>query len=150
MRTYTGNRGFTLVELIIVVAVIGILASIAIPAYSMFVAKSQVGEAFELAGGLKAKIADYYAETGDWPANGQAGIPSAASIIGKYVSTVSVSALDGSATVIMRSANVATGLLGQTLTFTPVVSGGSITTTHWRCTSTIRRIYLPAVACTGS
>ena len=150
MGAHPSHRGFTLIELMIVVAIVGVLAAIAMPAYNLFVAKSQVAEAFELASGLKAKIADHYAETGTWPANGQAGIPPAASITGRYVSTVSVSAVDGSTTVTMRSVNVADGLLGQTITFTPVVSGGSITSTHWRCTSTIRQMFLPVTVCSGS
>ena len=62
------NQGFTLIELMIVVAIIGILAAIAIPAYQSYVARAQASEALELFSGVKAPLAEYYADKGVWPA----------------------------------------------------------------------------------
>ena len=63
------QKGFTLIELMIVVAIIGILAAIAIPAYQNYVIRSQVSEGATLADGVQIAMADYYAQNGTWPAN---------------------------------------------------------------------------------
>ena len=87
------QQGFTLIELMIVVAIIGILAAIAIPAYQDYTIRSQVTEGLNLAGAAKAAIAESYAQTGTWPANNtSAGLDAAANITGKYVTSVGVNA----------------------------------------------------------
>jgi type IV pilus assembly protein PilA len=84
------QKGFTLIELMIVVASIGILAAIAIPAYQNYTIRAQVTEGLNLADGWKTAIAEYYAQTGNWPA--QANLTGTAASTGKYVSSVTVTA----------------------------------------------------------
>ncbi|ENU45140.1 pilin [Acinetobacter sp. ABJ_C1_1] len=68
------QKGFTLIELMIVVAIIGILAAIAIPAYQDYTVRAQVTEGLNVAGGVKTAVNDYFADVGDWPANIQAAV----------------------------------------------------------------------------
>jgi type IV pilus assembly protein PilA len=83
------QKGFTLIELMIVVAIIGILAAIAIPAYQDYTIRAQVTEGLNLAADLKAAVAENYAATGTWPAdNAAVGITAAKS--GKYVGAVTI------------------------------------------------------------
>jgi len=83
------QKGFTLIELMIVVAIIGILAAIAIPAYQDYTIRAQVTEGLNLAGAVKASVAETYSQTGAWPLDLTAlGITNAPS--GKYVSGVTI------------------------------------------------------------
>jgi len=89
------QKGFTLIELMIVVAIIGILAAIAIPAYQDYTIRSQVTEGLTLAGALKAAVSERVANTGEWPANlTELGIVDTAGAetppFGKYVSSVDI------------------------------------------------------------
>ncbi|EMS3157076.1 pilin, partial [Neisseria gonorrhoeae] len=88
----TLQKGFTLIELMIVIAIVGILAAVALPAYQDYTARAQVSEAILLAEGQKSAVTEYYLNHGIWPENNaSAGVASPASNIkGKYVQKVEV------------------------------------------------------------
>jgi len=86
------QKGFTLIELMIVVAIIGILAAVAIPAYQDYTIRSQVSEGLSLGAGAKTAVAEFYNQTGSFPStNASAGLATATSITGSYVTGVDAS-----------------------------------------------------------
>ena len=124
------QKGFTLIELMIVVAIIGILAAIAIPAYQDYTIRAQVTEGLNLAGAAKAAVAETYANTGQAPAARiNAGMTNAATDTnGKYVTQVLVT--NGS--IIITYGNAANAALtGQTLQLTPYETPDR--SVAWRC-----------------
>ncbi|ENW5088616.1 pilin, partial [Neisseria gonorrhoeae] len=88
----TLQKGFTLIELMIVIAIVGILAAVALPAYQDYTARAQVSEAILLAEGQKSAVTEYYLNHGEWSEdNTSAGVASSATDIkGKYVKEVKV------------------------------------------------------------
>ena len=135
------QQGFTLIELMIVVAIIGILAAIAIPAYQDYTIRAQVSEGLNLSGGAKAAVSEYTMDRGTFPTtNVMAGLSDDADISGKYVSAVGVGA---NGVITVTYGNDAHALIGgDTLLMTPETNPGSI---EWVCTSTtIENKHLPA------
>ena len=131
------QQGFTLIELMIVVAIIGILAAIAIPAYQDYTIRAQVSEGLNLAAGAKAAVTEFYQDRGIFPNNNDdAGLSAAGDIEGNYVSQVEVQALDGVIRVTYsqtapQSAN--TSINGATLDLSPRTTAGSV---DWNCKGT--------------
>lgn len=87
------QQGFTLIELMIVVAIIGILAAIAIPAYQDYTKRAHVSEGLSLAAGAKTAVSEFYSTNNDWPTNNaSAGLAASSAITGNAVSSVNVNA----------------------------------------------------------
>ncbi|ENV5392818.1 pilin, partial [Neisseria gonorrhoeae] len=110
----TLQKGFTLIELMIVIAIVGILAAVALPAYQDYTARAQVSEAILLAEGQKSAVTEYYLNNGEWSANnGDAGVASSDKIKGKYVQSVTVA--KGVVTAQMASTGVNKEIKGKKL-----------------------------------
>jgi type IV pilus assembly protein PilA len=132
-REMKKQQGFTLIELMIVVAIIGILAAIAIPAYQDYTIRAQVSEGLSLSSGGKAAVAEFFQDSGVWPANNsEAGLAVSTTIIGKYVSDVTVTAAGGNGviTVLYAGPDANAALGAASLTLTASDNGGSI---GWDC-----------------
>lgn len=113
------QKGFTLIELMIVIAIIGILAVIALPAYQDYTGRAQVSEAITLMEGQKSAVVEYYADKGAWPTtNAAAGIAGATDIKGKYVAKVEVGS-NGALTATMKSSDVNNDIKDKTVTLKP-------------------------------
>lgn len=139
------QKGFTLIELMIVIAIVGILAAVALPAYQDYTARAQMSEALTLAEGQKSAVVEYYSDNGTFPANNtSAGIAASNTITGKYVATVNVSGNASTATITstMKSSGVNNDIKGKTLTLEGKQNSGSFS---WECKKgTVDDKFLPS------
>ena len=137
------KQGFTLIELMIVVAVIGILAAVAVPAYQNYIARSQMVEALNLLSGVKTPIGDYYSNFGSWPVGSDFSV-SVPQQSGKYVASMSAAVVsDYEVTVTMKNADVSPDLIGKELQLT--TSNGQNGVCKAPVTNGVNLKYLPQV-----
>ncbi|HEZ4752811.1 TPA: pilin [Neisseria meningitidis] len=131
----TLQKGFTLIELMIVIAIVGILAAVALPAYQDYTARAQVSEAILLAEGQKSAVTEYYLNHGEWPKNNtSAGVASSSTIKGKYVEKVEVK--NGVITAEMKSSGVNKEIQGKKLSLWAKRQDGSV---KWFCGQPVTR-----------
>ncbi|HEZ2984768.1 TPA: pilin [Neisseria meningitidis] len=131
----TLQKGFTLIELMIVIAIVGILAAVALPAYQDYTARAQVSEAILLAEGQKSAVTEYYLNHGIWPGdNNSAGVATSSDIKGKYVEKVEVK--NGVVTAEMKSSGVNKEIQGKKLSLWAKRQDGSV---KWFCGQPVTR-----------
>ena len=140
------QQGFTLIELMIVVAIIGILAAIAIPAYQDYTIRAKVSEGLNLSAAAKLGVAETYQSQGVKPdTNAGAGLAPSTSISGNYVKSVAVGFANGTSGTITITYSAPKEVANHTVRLKPTFTGGS---TKWECrggdTNPVSDRYLPA------
>ena len=144
------QKGFTLIELMIVIAIVGVLAVVALPAYQDYTARAQMSEALTLAEGQKSAVVEYYSDKGKFPAdNAAAGIAAATEIKGKYVASVTVATANDKATITakMNKDGVNKDISEATLVLEGSQNAGSF---DWTCKAgTVKEKFLPS-SCRGN
>jgi type IV pilus assembly protein PilA len=143
------QKGFTLIELMIVVAIIAILAAIAISQYQDYVIRSQVSEGSSLADGIKTAVGEFVNNRGRFPpVNSSAGLAGNLSIVGEYVGAVTVTNGLITASYSGAKANTQISAAPLKLNFSPITHAGSI---EWHCRSTsLKQKWCPSsCVCTG-
>jgi len=134
-------KGFSLIELMIVVTIIAVLTTIALPAYQDYVARSQVAEGMIVAGGARLAVSEFHADHATWPPDHTAlPLSPAASISGRYVSSTSVGS-DGKITVAYARTASSERVRNADLVLVPTASTSGI---RWSCEGSIEPNYLPS------
>lgn len=147
------NSGFTLIELMIVVAIIGVLAAIAIAAYQNYTTRAQVSEALNMASAYKSELIAKYGESGGCPTSViDLGIDASGLINSKYVRSINLNTTYSGAVCAFdftfQSSGMNPGVAGKQLTFAMMNYAGN-GAVQWECTSSnIRQLYLPSI-CKG-
>lgn len=147
------QKGFTLIELMIVVAIIGILAAIAIPAYQDYIARAQMSEAINLANKYRGDINEVYSQTGVCPTLSTLNLSANTDVSGNYVESLNIVApTSGQICAIslkMKNTGVSSGIQGKSLVMAMVSYTDDLGAVNWTCSSTdIKQKYLPK-ACVG-
>ncbi len=138
----SASRGFTLIELMIVIAIIAVLVSLALPAYQDYTIRTQVSEGLSLSAGAKLAVSEYYMETSLWPRNNdEAGLADKHAIIGHYTEHISVK---DNVIEIKYGYEAAAAIFNQKIRLTASGNGSNI---DWTCASAgaIQSRHLPAI-----
>ncbi|WP_208458462.1 pilin [Burkholderia vietnamiensis] len=136
VKTGLKIKGFTLIELMVAVGIVGLLSAFAIPAYQAHIAKAQVSEGITLAEGFKSGVSEFYANNGIFPKLSDLGMSGA---LGKWVADTSIES--NGVIVATFNSDVVKGLSGKTLSLTPSIeSAGNLS---WACSSNAPQDYLP-------
>jgi type IV pilus assembly protein PilA len=132
MKSFGPHKGFTLIELMIVIAIIGIMATYALPSWQERIIKAQIREGLEMVAPIKKAEADYYEKYGRLPAdNASAGLPAPEKFVGNYVRRVAV---ENGAIHITFGNRVNRNANGKTLTLRPaIVTDAPIVPIAWVC-----------------
>jgi type IV pilus assembly protein PilA len=136
MKSVNNSRGFTLIELMIVVAIIGMLAAIAIPAYRDYAVRARVSEGLNTVTSGKTAVSEYFQSTGAWPAdNNIAGMAQPASYLSKFVVSIAVTGNQGWIQVNLSTATIPELGPNNRIVMVPTSAAGTVGRIDWCCSA---------------